>query len=315
VYHGGLSTGRGNEYIAVHHKSGTAFVSWVFLREVFSDRTKQADNAGIYLVDLNAKDLVLLKAELVNFNAVLHPHGIAVLEENEKVYLFVVNHREAEYVEIFEFKDKKLYHVSSVTSPDFVSLNDVYPISSTSFYATNDHGLRINRNLRMFLEDIPGLCLGSVVFVKDGTSFFAAKHLCSPNGVHAGSKNRLYVTETIGKSLVMFHIEPNNSLTLNQRLPIDSALDNINLITENGKDILYVAGHVKLLAIMKYMSNPQNAAPSQVFKITVSDEDVIVEEIYLMDGNEVPACTGAMVHEDKILLGTLAAPYILYCKL
>jgi len=124
-----FATGRGNEDIAVHHKSGTAFVSWVFLREVFSDRTKQADNAGIYLVDLNAKDLVLLKAELVNFNAVLHPHGIAVLEENEKVYLFVVNHREAEYVEIFEFKDKKLYHVSSVTSPDFVSLNDVYPVS------------------------------------------------------------------------------------------------------------------------------------------------------------------------------------------
>jgi hypothetical protein len=97
------------------------------------------------------------------------------------------------------------YHIQSYKSDLFVSVNDVYPISSTAFYVTNDHYLSNKNHFLQLFEDISGYCMCNVVFVKDGIASVVLSRLCYANGISLGSNNRLYVVECLGQRVSIFN--------------------------------------------------------------------------------------------------------------
>jgi len=117
--------------------------------------------AGIYILDLNKDGSKIEKIPIVGFPAgqPFMPHGMKLrVKENGETFVYVVNHRQGaklEFVEIFQYKDNKLYHKQSITDPLFFHLNDVVPVDDDSFYVTNDHAEK--QIWKMFLSDFANL--------------------------------------------------------------------------------------------------------------------------------------------------------------
>jgi len=296
-------------------KSGIAFVSSCFFIEGMEHGfDKQIPKTAIYKVDLNQEDVKMEKLEIVSFSAIFNPHGIGLFEDtNGDIYLFVVNHRDVHYVEIFQYKDNKLFHKKSVTSELFISPNDVFPISVDSFYITNDHGLNLPKNLQI-LEEVSGICLSQVVHVNNGIATIVAFRLCFANGIFAGSNNRLYVAESIGKSVAIFTMNKDGSLSFVDRIYTMTGVDNIDVVVEKDRDILYIGCHPKLLSFMYYMMTGV-PSPSQVIRVEVSkSNNATIDEIYLDNGYEIAASATGISYKNKYLVGSVADDHIIYCE-
>ena len=265
---------------------------------------------ALYVYDLNEKT-----PQFINLNPEIpfdfHPHGISVYETGNGAFVMaVVNHsQQGNSIEIFKYGDAGLSHEKTITDPLLISPNDLVFINATQLYITNDHGN--SSEWGKTIEEYLQLTRSNVVFY-DGNEFtIAIKKLGYANGINVSEYgNILYVAETVGKKISEYAIDKNsNALTFIQSTDFNSGVDNIELDKEGN---LWIGSHPKLLTFTRHAKNSDIFSPSQVFKVSLGDNNR-VDEVYLNDGGKLSGSSVAAVWENNLLIGPVLADHFLHC--
>jgi len=226
-----------------------------------------------------------------------------------KKLLFVINHRELrfkEFIDIFEFKDGKLYFVENITHPLFKSVNDIVAVGKSNFFITNDHNIERYLPLQAVL-DVVGACVGNIVYYSPSDVRVISEGLCFPNGINTSpDQKKIFLTETIAKTLSIFQRNVDNSLTLEKTLDLDSSVDNIEV--EN--DRLLIGSHPNIVQFFIH-SIFQTASPSQI--ISVNLEDYKVEDLFLDDGEKISGSSIGVTFNGKMLIGPALMGKVVLC--
>ena len=265
---------------------------------------------AIFSYDLTADSpfLINLTKELdIDF----HPHGISVYEKGEGTFVMaVVNHsQKGNSIEIFEYGDAGLIHEGTITDPLLISPNDLVFINEAQLYITNDHGN--SSKWGKAIEEYLQLARSNVLFY-DGNEFTTIiKQLGYANGINvSGDGNILYVAETIGKKISEYAIDKNsNALTFIKSTYLNSGVDNIELDKEGN---LWIGSHPKLLTFTRHAKNSDTFSPSQVFKVSLGDNNR-VDEVYLNDGGKLSGSSVAAVWENNLLIGPVLEDHFFHC--
>ena len=268
------------------------------------------EQGNIFLFDLkNAQKQLLNLTPNLEFD--FHPHGISVYENYDgTVELIAVNHRmDKQTIQIFHFDGEKLIHEDTIEDEMLISPNDLVHIDKGKFYVTNDHGSK--NNLGKTFEDYLQLSKSNVLFY-DGLVFFeVVSQLKYANGINISKdRTKIYITETIGKSISSYEINSDNHLSFLKEIYLDSGVDNIEIDKDN---TVWIGSHPQVLKFVQHSKNKKNS-PSQVIKITDIDNDYKIEEIYLNDGQELSGSSVASIFENFLLIGAVFEHHFLLCQ-
>eukprot|EP00743_Colponemidia_sp_Colp-15_P002069 GILK01002245.1.p1 GENE.GILK01002245.1~~GILK01002245.1.p1 ORF type:complete len:399 (+),score=61.61 GILK01002245.1:43-1197(+) len=329
----------GPEDIIVHDDiilTGTDDRAWMIRGRHMQTMLTDKDQGAIFAMDLRAKEPKFVKVPMKGFPGPdFHPHGIGLLREGRRTYLFVVNHRRNEdAIEVFEWlltnKDASTaqsrvgtlrYLYSSVDPAGHRELNDVVPVSTRSYYTTN--WLSHEPNSPMMLYEVftfqPwNFVLFCEIDVNNATKCVkAAENIVMPNGINVSpDKNTLYVNAGLARQLLVYDRHQNNSLSLRTPVDISFAADNVD-VTENGD--VYLAGQLNIFACYRHLqdiSRSGNPVPGKVVRIRADRKDptkFTQEVVFADDGHVVRMLTGAAFHRGKLYLGTVLEEGLVVC--
>ena len=104
-----------------------------------AERDKKSFKTGIYSMDLQTKSFTP-KLISGDFKKPLLPHGISLVQLDSNHHkLYVINHAEGEFIEVFDLYNRdSLVHAQTLSDPLIYSPNDIVAINETQFYFTND---------------------------------------------------------------------------------------------------------------------------------------------------------------------------------
>eukprot|EP01130_Rhizamoeba_saxonica_P002276 TRINITY_DN12114_c0_g1_i1.p1 TRINITY_DN12114_c0_g1~~TRINITY_DN12114_c0_g1_i1.p1 ORF type:complete len:261 (+),score=50.75 TRINITY_DN12114_c0_g1_i1:314-1096(+) len=244
------------------------------------------------------------------------PHGMGYLNDDGEEILFVINHggeHGTHYVNIFKVnaKEKELILVETLTDPNFISPNEIVPLTSTSFYLCNDQLLENGALKTLFGSFLSG----NVVYYdwtdsKRTVSRVVATGIRYAAGMQAQG-NTLYVSDALSKNLYIYEMTAyygKGSLDLIKTVDLGTGLDNIN-IDEKGR--LIIGGHPNIgLFIQSLVGDAR--APSQI--IQYDPLSGTSEEIFLSHGEDISASSVGVIYKNKLLVGTVS-DNLLLCEL
>lgn len=245
-----------------------------------------------------------------------HPHGISLFQTPEgRKILFVVNHRKSgNFIERFEFRNDSLVHLESFSDELIVSPNDVTGVGERSFYFTNDH----NESLSAWrgLKDLMMIGTGNVCYY-DGqkvtkTSIEGLKYA---NGINRSMDGtRLYVAASSARAIVVVSREPaTGALKESSVVYTGTGVDNIELDPAGN---LWVGCHPQLLKFLAHAKNENALSPSEIIKLTPSDNGGFTQEtIYMNDGSGISASSVGAVYKDYLLIGPVFQRHFVIAKM
>ena len=222
----------------------------------------------------------------------------------------VVNHsQKGNFIEIFEYGDAGLTHEKTITDPLLISPNDLVFINKTQLYITNDHGN--SSKWGKAIEEYLQLARSNVLFYDGSECTTVIKKLKYANGINVSEdRNVLYVAETVGKKISEYAIDENsNALTFITSTYLNSGVDNIELDREGN---LWIGSHPQLLTFTRHAKNSDIFSPSQVFKVSLEDDNQ-VDEVYLNDGGKLSGSSVAAVWKNNLLIGPVLEDHFLHC--
>lgn len=208
---------------------------------------------------LQTKESKRLKFE--NFDGPFITHGIDVITdpkkpEGEAVYIFAVNHvpNEAVYprvggtpgvdpgtapkaasrIEVFHhvIGSDSVKHVRTISHPLIKTPNDIYAVSPSELYVSNDHYCLEGR-LRAIEDAWPGTAWSNVVRAtvsEDGSveASVALDKLHNPNGMgHGRGDDEILVTSALGGNMWIGKLRPEDkTISVEDNIEIVSTTDN-----------------------------------------------------------------------------------------
>ena len=92
----------------------------------------------------------------------------------------------------------------------------------------------------------------------------------------------------------------------------DTFIDNIELDDAGN---LWIGSHPKALAFARHQKKQKKLSPSQVIKITLNDDEDIVEEIFLNDGESLSGSSVATIYGNQLLIGPVFDERFLHCQM
>ncbi|XP_052721229.1 serum paraoxonase/arylesterase 1-like isoform X2 [Crassostrea angulata] len=244
------------------------------------------------------------------------PHGISVLEEKDKIFLFVVVHRaEEDTVEKFEFLEKtlELKHLKTYKGTLVHLLNDVAATGHETFYTT-EFGYYRNY-IGHILEQFIGLSYGHLLYY-DGRDFIpVSEPTYMVNGITLSKDGRhVYTVSSPGKKFIVYKREANNRLTKMNEVELYTIPDNPTIDPVTG-DVL-LGCHPIGIKIAKHLNDPGNeSTPSQVLMLHMDKSGTNVTGIteLLSDNLELYGSTTATLYKKRMLVGTVCHK-MMYCE-
>jgi arylesterase / paraoxonase len=305
----------GPEDITIDQPSGIAFIS-------ADDRRANMTSPGsvrgaIFILNLNDSSKAIIDIT-PDEPADFHPHGISIWREADgRMFLFVINHRQnfpAHVVERYEWENGELIHLESISDPELMSSpNDLVAVGERSFYVSNDHYYS-NKGLGRTLEDYLQRAIAYVNYFDGSTFRKVAEGIAYPNGMAVSAdQSKIFVAATTGRKLLIYNRDVSTgSLTLQEEIPLNSGVDNIEL---DEKGNLWIGSHPQLLKFTAHASNPEKFSPSQVLKLSPQASGKYkVEEIFLNDGTQYSGASVAAIYQNTMLIGSVFEDSILLCK-
>lgn len=274
-----------------------------------ADRDNKPFETGIYSMDLQTKDF---EPKLISgdFNRPLLPHGISLIQLDSAHHrLFVINHAEGEFVEVFDLYHRdSLVHRKTLSDKLMYSPNDIVAINADEFYFTND---KYSKNkLGVLAENYLGLQWSETVYF-DGENYrVVANESSYANGISYDKKrNLIYIAGVRDFSIKVYDREENGDLTFIEEINCGTGVDNIELDSEGH---IWIGCHPNMLAADAYMKGKKDKSPSEIIKITYHKKgDYNVETVYLNDGSEMSASTVSAIYNDLLLVGNVCDEHFL----
>jgi len=215
-----------------------------------------------------------------------------------------------EYVEIFEYKNDKLYLLHSYTDELFLSINDIVSVGPTSFYVTNDH-MTARYAPYNILEEFFEIFGGNVVYFDGNKGRQVASNLCFANGINVSPDgSKIYVAESNSMTLNIFKRDNSSGDLISvKKIYMNTGIDNIDV---NGNELM-IGSHPNLLKFLIHLV-AKTPSPSQALRVILDENDnALWEDIYLDDGNFISLSSVAILYEDKLLLGTAFSGPFMIC--
>ncbi|KAI0240456.1 Serum paraoxonase/arylesterase 1 [Lamellibrachia satsuma] len=217
------------------------------------------------------------------------PLGLSIWRDHKSkvIYLFVVNVRAVRngVVEKFRFDEKrrKLYHLRTYRDQTIMRPDDIVATGEDSFYFTNYYKFDFN------VEFLHRLSLDSVGFYDGTRGRIVLVGRSIPNGINTSPDGKyVYLAETAGQRVSVYIRKSDNTLTLKQVVPLGTNLDNIDVDVVTGH--LWVAGHPDAQLLVNHIPWPHTPfAPSQVLRLTLSEDSTDIAEVYYNDGRQICA--------------------------
>lgn len=300
----------GSEDIVFDATSGLVLVSSTDFRAAMAG---EAHAGTVRAIDLTTHVVTVVPHDLAgNF----HPHGMAFFRPAEgPLRLFVVNHPTgtSSVVELFDVLDgPRLAHRRTVTSPEFISLNDIAPVGLEQFFVTLDAGTR-NGTAARAAETFLRLPWSGLLFFDGTNAKKVAEGMRYSNGV-AVVGSTAFVTESSGRRLMAFERSATNELTLLAETDTETALDNITIADDGA---LWIGAHPKMLEFLKHASDRSHHSPSQLLRATwdAAAKRFEVKEMALDDGSTISASSVVVpLPSGRVLVGSVFE-HALDCRL
>ncbi|XP_061169885.1 serum paraoxonase/arylesterase 1-like [Saccostrea echinata] len=244
-----------------------------------------------------------------------YPHGISVLEDKGKIFLFVVVHRnEHDTVERFEFLEKtlELKHLNTYTGDLVHLLNDVAATGPDSFYTT-DYGYYHN-HLGHTSEIFLGLHFGHVLYYNGQNFTIVSEPTHMANGIALSRDGKLvYVVSSTGKKFMVFKRETDNRLTKINVIELDTLPD--NPIVDPKKGDVLLGCHPIGFKVLQHNNDPSYPSASQVLMLHMDKTGANmtgVTELF-SDDLELFGSSVATMYKNRMLIGTVCHK-MMYCE-
>ncbi|RDB16671.1 Serum paraoxonase/arylesterase 2 [Hypsizygus marmoreus] len=295
-----------------------------------------SNNDYVSTYDPSSSRITRLKIKNFTGNRGLSLHGMDVVPSSSnpsELFVYLVNHRAPlagqpahlvgadSSIEVFKaiIGSDTLVHIKTVEDEVILTPNDVvgYP-DGQSFYFTNDHGEKVGLLREL---DILGRATTSVGYchVETGCKY-AIRHMRGNNGITRAQNDTLYVTDVINGAVSILERQRDDTLVIVDAIKTDRGLDNISI---DSAGVLWAAGVVKVLTLMKHFANPSISAPSSALRISLNTgpssfygEKYKIEKVFEDDGNIASGST-SVVHDaerGRLFLHGLSAPHLTVCK-
>ncbi|XP_073438170.1 serum paraoxonase/arylesterase 2-like [Dendrobates tinctorius] len=262
----------------------------------------------IFLLDLNDETLrpstlrISKGFDLSTFS----PHGISTYidEEDDSVYLFVVNHPHYKStVEIFKYEEEEnvLVHMKTIKHSALHNVNNIVPVGPESFYATID--FYFSDVIMRLVEMIFGLTLSNVVYYSPGEVREVAAGFYSANGIAMSTDQKyIYVADFTGRTVNVFEKYANWSLSPVKVVELETLPDNLFMDPVTGD--VWTGGHPNLMKVFRY--DPKDLPGSEIVRIqNILSDNPIVTTVYANDGSVIQGSSCAAVYENKLFMGTV----------
>jgi arylesterase/paraoxonase len=305
----------GAEDIVIDKTLGVAVISASDLRARLNGRPSTQD--GLYVLKLNGPSHL---SKLSGTPSDFHPHGISLARARDgTLTLFAINHRSDGTSSIASFDvtmtdgEIRLREIGNIEGGELVSPNAIAAVDRERFYVTNDHTSRTH--LGRMLDDWLILPRANVLYF-DGAIFrVVAERLNAPAGAVLSPDGRfLYVSEAFNRRLDTYaRHDFSGALDAMGTLAIPSNLDNLRF-DDRGR--LWVGSHPKLFAMGAFFADPAKPAPSQVFRVALSDGvPQAATPVYSDLGQGIGGASVAAVLGQRLLIGSPLDAKILDCTM
>ncbi len=303
----------GAEDLTVDQSKGLAYIAADDRRAYLTRGDRPSENGALWSLNLEDESAVLVRID-ANYPDIFHPHGISLLKENGKEYLFVVNHPSttAHQVDIFEITSpNSAILLESITFPELISPNDIHAVSRNSFYISNDHSSP-RQTLGEKVEDFFRLAATNVLFYDNGVVVEALNDLYMANGVVTNAdQTTLVVAESTAERLSIYKRESANKTdwSFEKHIPLNVMPDNLEW-SADGR--ILVASHPKALDFLIHTFDASSKAPSVAHVVDLSTGQA--EVIYADDGMELSGSSVAARYKEHLLIGSVFEEKYVHCR-
>jgi arylesterase/paraoxonase len=308
----------GAEDMEVDRQTGTL---WIVAGDRRIERSHRPRNGALFRYRPGS-DAAPVRVPVVGLSDELRPHGLGLWRGGDggpELRLFAVQHGSAqESVEIFAIEasasdpsGSQARHLRSVTSPAFISLNDVAPVGPEAFYATNDHGRR--PPLGFLIEDFLFLSNASLVYFDGQSARRVAGGLRYANGVTADRGGRyLVVAETMAERISVFARLPDGGLSPVSQRALGTAPDNF---AQDEAGAYWVAAHPAAIQFLRHSGKASVPSASQALRFQLGEQGQIeqVSTPWQDDGRALSASSVAAPLGSTMYVGAVFAPGVLAC--
>jgi arylesterase / paraoxonase len=249
-----------------------------------------------------------------------HPGGISLYRATDgSLTLMAINHPDAaeSFVDIFTVKVANgvatLSEIGSIAGDVLTDPSALAATGDDSFYIVNRHASR--SNLGRWLDDVLVLPRAEILYF-DGMKFRAVTgRLNSPGGAALSADGRyLYVTEYYPRMLVTLErnqfsgqLEPVGSLA------IPSGLEEVDVAADGS---LWIGAEPKAFAADAFRRDASKPAPSQVFRVTVTNGvPQSASVVYANRGEQIGAASVGAAADGHLLIGSSLDDKMLDCRL
>ncbi|KAF4999911.1 hypothetical protein FGRMN_2149 [Fusarium graminum] len=308
--------------------------------------TASKARGSIHVID--PKTFVSKRLEFENFAGPFVTHGIDVISDpdsQDSVYIFAVNHvphpdylqlvvngnnyneyvgnKAASQVEIFHHRigSSTAKHVRSVSHPLIETPNDIFAVSPTGFYVTNDHHYREG-----FLRQIEDMYYGAkwsttiLVQIKDMQAESSAAGieasvaltgLHNNNGLgHGRTPQEIIIGSAASGALHIGTIQANQSIKVLETVDVDAAADNPfyfcdSFSNANGDSSGFIsAGLSKAADLAKSVGVADATEPVMIWLLKPKDGKWEKKLLFEDDGKRLrSAATAVLIGIDPALEG------------
>lgn len=309
----------GPEDIVIDRTDGTALISFTDRRAAMAGT---AHNAGIIAYSLATPGAKPVRVK-TDFKGAFTPHGIHLYRAPDGTkLLFAVNmgmdshffeSTGSSTVEIFAYRDGRLYHLETVAGPELSSPNDILAVGPRQFYVSIDHGATsvMGKKLENYLQ-LPI----SYILYYDGKGFGkAAGGIAYANGIAISPDGAtLYVGATVGRKVHVYSRDARTGgLTARESVPLGTGVDNLDVDADGS---IWAGCHAKLLSFVAHSKDAAKRSPSEVMRIRPLEKGGFdVARVYLNDGGELSGSSAAAAWKNRLLMGAVYDERFLDCVL
>ena len=300
----------GTEDIDVDRGAAVALGSFTDRRAAIAGKKHPFSGILAYDLEVPGSKPVLLKTD---FPGHLTPHGINLYHGSDgSKLLFVINMGEDSHffettgvctVEIFSYRDGRLYHQETIKSPELTTPNDLVAVAPRQFYVTIDHGW--TSKWGKILENYLQLPVSHVLYY-DGKQFkkvaggigYANGIALSPDG------GTVYVGATVGRKIHVYSRNVNTGdLTGKESIKLGTGVDNLDVHPDGS---IWAGCHSQLLSFLAHSKDKAKLSPSEVVRVLpLKNGGYDVSRVYQNDGKELSGSSVAVSWKDRLLIGAI----------